>query len=172
MSFAGGRSRRRKKDRAARFSAMVTPETVSSPPMTSAMPPQTLKRQVPAFALVGAFGYCVDTGVTVALVHFGVDRLIARVPAFAIATVLNFLLNRRLAFAGSRMPLMQAFVRYCLVCGVGFVVNYSAYASALGLAALLGLPTPLATLPVFTAFGTGVAMFATFFGFKWFAFRA
>ena len=148
---------------------MVPPDGVKAPPMSDAVP--SLKRQVPAFALVGAFGYLVDTGITVALVHMGVDKLIARIPAFAIATVFNFLLNRRLAFAGSRAPILGAFLRYCLVCGVGFVVNYSAYAGALALAAALGLPTPLATLPVFTAFGTGVAMFATFFGFKWFAFR-
>jgi len=135
------------------------------------MPTHRLRRQVPAFAAVGAFGYGVDTAITMALVYFGASDYLARIPAFAIATVFNFLLNRRLAFAGSRTPILQAFVRYCLVCGVGFVVNYSAYAGALLLAHAFGFSTPLRTLPIFTAFGTGVAMFATFFGFKLFAFR-
>jgi putative flippase GtrA len=132
-----------------------------------------LGRQVPAFALVGAFGFVVDSGITYALVRaFGVDPFLARFPAFAVATVFNFLLNRRLTFAGSRAPILGAFLRYCLVCGVGLAVNWTFYALALGSAQRLGLPTPPETLPVFVAFGTGVAMFATFFGFKFFAFRA
>lgn len=136
------------------------------------MPTHSLKRQVPAFALVGAFGFVVDSGLTYAFVRgLGLDPFLARFPAFAIATVFNFLLNRRLTFAGSRAPLWQAFLRYCLVCGVGLAVNWTAYAAALGLARQFGLPTPPESLPVFIAFGTGVAMFATFFGFKWFAFR-
>ena len=84
----------------------------------------------------------------------------------------NFLLNRRLTFAGSRAPILRAFVRYCMVCAVGLAVNWSAYALALGAAARLGWPAGPETLPLFVAFGTGVAMFATFFGFKLFAFRA
>ena len=136
-------------------------------------PSPSLKRQVPAFAMVGAFGFVVDSGLTYALVRgLGVDPFLARFPAFAVATVLNFLLNRSLTFASSRAPLLRAFVRYCLVCGVGLAVNWTFYALALGAAQRLGLPTPPETLPIFVAFGTGVAMFATFFGFKVFVFRA
>jgi putative flippase GtrA len=133
----------------------------------------TLRRQVPAFAAVGAFGFVVDSSLTYFFVRaLHLDPLVARLPAFAIATVVNFALNRALTFAASRAPLLGAFVRYCMVCGVGLAVNWSAYALALAAAGWLGLPTPPATLPVFIAFGTGVAMFATFFGFKLFAFRA
>ena len=132
-----------------------------------------LRRQVPAFAAVGAFGFVVDSGLTYAFVRgLGLDPLVARLPAFAIATVINFALNRVLTFPGSRAPLGLAFVRYCMVCGVGLAVNWSAYALALGFAHRFGLPTSPEVLPVFVAFGTGVAMFATFFGFKLFAFRA
>ena len=130
-----------------------------------------LRRQVPAFAAVGAFGFVVDSGLTYTFVRvFHLDPLVARLPAFAIATVLNFLLNRRLTF-GSRAPLLTAFVRYCMVCAVGLAINWSAYALALSAATRLGLPAGPETLPLFVAFGTGVAMFATFFGFKQFAFR-
>ncbi len=140
--------------------------TVSNPPM------QRLRRQALLFAAVGAFGFVVDSALTYAFVRgFGLDPRLARVPAFAIATVVNFALNRSLTFTGSRAPLLRAFIRYCMVCGVGFVVNWSAFALALGAAAGLGWPTSPATLPIFVAFGTGVAMFATFFGFKLFAFR-
>ena len=132
-----------------------------------------LKRQIPAFAAVGAFGFFVDSSLTYALVRgVGLDPLVARLPAFAVATIVNFALNRWLTFAGTSAPLWRAFVRYCLVCGVGLAVNWSVYALALGLAARLGAPTTPETLPAFVALGTGVAMFATFFGFKLFAFRA
>jgi putative flippase GtrA len=139
----------------------------------SQMSGQTLRRQVPVFAAVGAFGFVVDAGLTYLFVRtLRLDPLIARLPAFAIATVLNFLLNRRLTFAATRAPIWPAFARYCMVCGVGLAVNWTAYALALGLAVRLGLPTTPEVLPIFIAFGTGVAMFATFFGFKLFAFRA
>jgi len=131
-----------------------------------------LRRQVPAFAAVGAFGFVVDAGLTYLLVRAGLDPLVARLPAFAVATVINFALNRTLTFAATRTPLIRAFVRYCMVCGAGLAVNWSAYALALAGANWLGLPTPDYTLPVFIAFGTGVATFVTFFGFKLFAFRA
>ena len=132
----------------------------------------TLNRQVAVFALVGALGFVVDSGLTylgVRALHL--DARLARLPAFAIATIVNFALNRALTFSGSRAPLLGAFVRYCLVCGAGLAVNWSAFALALAGAKALGLPTPDYALPVFIAFGTGVAMFVTFFGFKRFAFR-
>jgi putative flippase GtrA len=131
------------------------------------------RRQVPTFAAVGAFGYVVDAGLTYAFVRAGhLDPLIARLPAFAIATVFNFLLNRRLTFSASRTPIGEAFVRYVMVCAVGLVVNWTAYAIALAAASRMGWTASPETLPLFVAAGTGVAMFATFFGFKLFAFRA
>jgi putative flippase GtrA len=132
-----------------------------------------LRRQVPTFAAVGAFGYVVDSALTYAFVKIAhVDPLVARLPAFVIATVFNFLLNRKLTFSASRTPIGQAFVRYAMVCAVGLLINWTAYATALSLAARFGLPATPETLPLFVAAGTGVAMFATFFGFKQFAFRA
>ena len=135
--------------------------------------PPALRRQVPAFAAVGAFGFVVDSGLTYLFVRtLGLDPLIARLPAFAIATVVNFALNRALTFAGTQTPLRVACGREARACGAGLAVNWSAYALALGAAGWLGMPTPASALPVFIAFGTGTAMFVTFFGFKLFAFRA
>ncbi|MDE3175920.1 MAG: GtrA family protein [Pseudomonadota bacterium] len=132
----------------------------------------SLRRQIPAFAAVGALGFVVDSGLTYALVRgFAFDPMLARIPAFALATVFNFALNRSLTFAGSRAPLLRAFLRYCLVCGAGFAVNWTAYALSLWAAVELGLHVRPEALPIFVAFGTGVAMFVTFFGFKLFAFR-
>jgi putative flippase GtrA len=122
---------------------------------------------------VGAIGFVVDSALTYFFAHvLHLDPRIARLPAFAIATVVNFALNRALTFAGTKAPILGAFLRYCMVCGVGLAVNWSAFTLALAGAGWLGLPTPDYTLPIFIAFGTGVAMFVTFFGFKLFAFRA
>lgn len=138
----------------------------------SIAPSGSLKRQLPSFIAIGAFGYVVDASVTYALVsRFGVDPLLARFPAFALATVGNFLLNRYLTFAHTTAGFVEAFVRYVMVCAVGLAVNYAAYAAALALAKLVGAPTAPGFLPLFVAFGSGVAMFFTFFGFRSFAFR-
>jgi putative flippase GtrA len=136
-------------------------------------PSANLRRQVPVFALVGAFGFVVDSGLTYLQVRvLGADPFVARVPAFAVATVVNFLLNRRLTFAGTRAPWLAAFARYCLVCAAALAVNWSVYAAALALAAWAGFHVTPEMLPIFVACGTGVSMFVTFFGFKLFAFRA
>ena len=140
---------------------------------TEAIPMKgALKRQVPIFAMIGAFGYVVDASVTYGLVRgFGIDPFLARFPAFALATVLNFALNRALTFSHSKVGLWDAFVRYVMVCAAGLVVNYAVYALCVVVAPLVGLPATPAMLPLFVAAGSGAAMFVTFFGFRSFAFR-
>ncbi len=132
-----------------------------------------LKRQIPAFVAVGVFGFCVDAGVTYVLAQrFGVGPALARPPAFAIATVFNFALNRSLTFRASATPLVRAFVRYVMVCAAGLAVNYCVYLACIALAPLVGLAVTPAILPLFVAFGSGAAMILTFVGFRFFAFRA
>ncbi len=131
-----------------------------------------LKRQLPSFVAIGLFGYVVDAGVTYLLARFfGVDPFLARPPAFALATVLNFALNRALTFTDSNAAALPAFLRYVVVCAAGLAVNYSVYASGIALAAFVGIPATPALLPLFVAAGSGVAMFVTYFGFRFFAFR-
>jgi putative flippase GtrA len=132
----------------------------------------SLRRQIPAFFAVGVFGYVIDALVTYTLARgFGVDAYLARLPAFAVATVVNFGLNRALTFSDSTAPLLTAFARYVMVCAAGLAVNYVVYASTILLATWAGFPTSPAMLPLFVACGSGVAMFVTFFGFRFFAFR-
>lgn len=138
----------------------------------STAPSASLKRQIPAFVAVGIFGYFVDASVTYGLVRaFGVDPFLARLPAFALATILNFALNRALTFSHSTAPFLDAFVRYVMVCAAGLVVNYAVYATCLAASDLLGFTRAATVLPLFVAFGSGVAMFVTYFGFRIFAFR-
>ena len=132
-----------------------------------------LKRQIPAFVAVGVTGFFVDAGVTYALARgFGVPPALARLPAFAVATVVNFSLNRTLTFRDSRAPLLGAFVRYVLVCAAGLVVNYAVYLACIAAAPLVGVAVTPAILPLFVAAGSGAAMVLTFVGFRSFAFRA
>jgi putative flippase GtrA len=133
---------------------------------------QGLKRQLPSFVAIGLFGYVVDSGVTYLLAQkLGFDPFVARPPAFALATVLNFALNRTLTFADTETALVSAFVRYVIVCAAGLAVNYSIYALCIALAPLAHIAVTPAMLPLFIACGAGVAMFVTFFGFRTYAFR-
>lgn len=141
--------------------------TIASP-----APSASLKRQIPTFVAVGLIGYVVNSSITFALNRsFGVDPYLARFPAFVVATLINFALNRRLTFSHSTEPMLRAFLRYVMVCAVGLAVNYAAYAIALWVWGAFALPMAPQMLFVFVAFGSGVAMFVTFFGFRLFAFR-
>ena len=152
------------------MSASSAPEQVMT--LASPAPSASLKRQLPAFVAVGLIGYVIDSTITYGLNRsLGVDPLLARFPAFVVATLVNFALNRRLTFAHSTEPMMRAFVRYVMVCAVGLAVNYAAYAAALSVWGALGLPLAPPMLFAFVAFGSGVAMFVTYFGYRMFAFR-
>ena len=132
-----------------------------------------LKRQIPSFVAVGITGLFVDAGVTYALARgFGVSPELARLPAFAVATVVNFGLNRALTFRGSQAPLLGAFVRYVMVCAVGLVVNFAVYLACVAASPHVGVAVTPAILPLFVAAGSGAAMVLTFVGFRSFAFRA
>ena len=133
----------------------------------------SVRRQAPSFVVIGLIGYVVDSSITYALARgFGVNPFLARIPAYVIATIINFALNRALTFANSNTPLLRAFVKYVMVCAVGFVVNYLVYVTALEVTPMLGVTVTPAFIPLFVAMGAGVAMFFTFFGFKLFAFRS
>jgi putative flippase GtrA len=130
--------------------------------------------KIPAFAAVGVLVFCIDSGVTYTLVRaHAADPILARFPAFAVAAVVGFALSHWVINGGSRAPFLDAFLRYFLVCGVEFAVNWTAYTLSLWTTVdPLGLPVRTEELPLFIAFGTGLAMLTTFFGSKLFAFRA
>ncbi len=132
-----------------------------------------LRRQVPAFVFVGVFGVFVDAGVTYALARgFHISPAFARPPAFAVATVVNFALNRALTFRDSGAPLLRAFVRYVMVCAAGLVVNYAVYLACIAASPFAGIAVTPEILPLFVAAGSAAAMVLTFVGFRFFAFRA
>lgn len=132
-----------------------------------------LARQIPAFLIIGALGFCLDASITVVLVRwFGAPPLLARPPAFVVVTLLNFVLNRAFTFRSVETAWLGALGRYVLVCLAGLAVNYAVYAGLLALAPLFGVAVTPAILILFVACGTGAATFLTFAGFRSFAFKS
>jgi putative flippase GtrA len=131
-----------------------------------------IAEQVPAFAAIGVVGYLVDAGITyMCAKYLGLSPELARPPGFILATIVNYVLNRTITFRHSRAPLFRAFLRYCGVASVGLAVNYAVYSACVVLAPRVGIAVTPAILPLFVAAGSAVAMFVTFVGFRFFAFR-
>ncbi len=128
-------------------------------------------RAVPAFAIVGFLGFLVNSSVTSLLAWGGLSLALARPPGVLVATVFNFVLNRRFTFQATHLPIGPAFLRYVAVTAAGLVVNYLAYLAAIAIAPHFGIPATPVTAPLFVAVGVGAAMFVTFEGFRRFAFR-
>jgi putative flippase GtrA len=132
-----------------------------------------LARQIVAFLAIGAFGFCIDAAITISLVQSGgLSPFVARLPAFAIVTLINFALNRAFTFGAGGQSWLAALMRYVLVCLGGVAVNYAVYAILLALAGAAALAVTAPVLTLFVACGTGAAAFVTFIGFRSFAFRA
>jgi len=58
------------------------------------------------------------------------------------------------------------------VASAGLAINYAVYSACVFFAPRAGIAVTPAILPLFIAMGAGVAMVATFVGFRHFAFRA
>jgi len=133
----------------------------------------SLARQVPAFLVVGALGFCVDAGLTVLIASgLGVSPFFARPPAVIAATIATFLLNRAFTFRGGRGRWPSELLRYVMVAGSGQALNYAVYAGALMAIGALGLAQSPTLIAFCVACGSGAAMFLTFAGFRFFAFKA
>ena len=143
------------------------------PSPASAAPSKRIRSQLPAFAAIGVVGYLVDSAITYLCARYlGLSPELARPPGFITATVINFLLNSAITFRHSGAPLERAFVRYFFVASAGLAINYAVYSACVFFAPRAGIAVTPAILPLFIAMGAGVAMVATFVGFRHFAFRA
>jgi putative flippase GtrA len=131
-----------------------------------------LTRQIPAFIVVGSIGFCIDAGLTVLIVKgLGLSPLLARPPAVVAATITNFMLNRAFTFGDNRGDWLAAFLRYCLVAASGQALNYAVYAVVLTVIGALGFAESSLVIAFSIACGVGAAMFLTFAGFRFFAFK-
>jgi putative flippase GtrA len=145
---------------------------VSHSPPEAVDASRALARQAPAFLIIGAVGFCLDAAMTIALVQWlAVPPLLARLPAFAVVTLINFALNRTFTFRSTDARWLAALARYTLVCLGGIALNYAIYATCLALAGWFDVAVTPAILTLFVACGTGAAALVTFVGFRSFAFK-
>lgn len=136
-----------------------------------------LSRQIGAFALVGATGFCVDMSVTLLLTQsFDVSPYWAKLPAILCGLVVTFVLNRRFTFRGRAGQGMAEFWRYCFACATAQATNYLVFSGTLfaleRLIAHQGASLPEAAPIVAAAVaGAGLSAGVTFFMAKFYAFR-
>jgi putative flippase GtrA len=81
------------------------------------------------FAVVGGIGFVADAGILSLLVSgFGFDPLLSRLPSFATAVTVTWLVNRTWVFARTQ-AVGYEYVRYLTVQIVGAGINLSTYAA-------------------------------------------
>lgn len=116
--------------------------------------------RIARFLFTGGIGFVADAGaLAVILAATPLDPFLARILSIAFALTVTWLFNRNFTFRPSSRGLVREGARYGGI-GIGSsLVNYAAYAGALAL---------VPTLPplVAVAFGSVVAMTASWFGYS------
>ena len=117
------------------------------------------------FLFSGGLAFCVDAGVLELLVTgFGVHKLVARIVSLSLAHVAGWLSHRRFTFRLSTPPTLREFLRYA---GVQYTIALLNY----GIFALIVLLKP-DIKPLYALIASsGVAMFFSYFGIRFGAFR-
>jgi putative flippase GtrA len=77
---------------------------------------------------VGSLGLVVDGGITLALIScLNWPAMVGRLPAFLLATVVTYALNRRLTFPGQHGSWTKGWLLYVGATMAGALLNYLAY---------------------------------------------
>lgn len=116
------------------------------------------------FAGVGGTGFIVDTGLTLLLIHRGIDPYTSRVFAIIFAMITTWRLNRALTFGASRTSQTSEGARYFIVAILAAILSYAIYATLL--LSFTGFPPALAIV-----IAVGTTTLVSFFGYSRFAFR-
>lgn len=133
--------------------------------------------RIAKFAMTGGIGFVVDVGVlSILTMGFGANPYGARIVAIGVAMTTTWLINRRFTFkVHDKVTDTRAIVaeggRYGLVAVGAALVNYAAYAACLWGLGRIGIGPASLWPPFSAAFGSGVAMFFSWFGYSRFAFR-
>ncbi len=121
---------------------------------------------LPRFLVVGAFGFCVDASVLIALTAvLGLPPLPARLVSILVAVSATWLLHRGFTFRSRDPGRLGEWTRFASVNALGAVLNFTLYAGALAI--LPGLPPFLALVAA-----SAVALGVNYLGSALFAFRA
>lgn len=117
------------------------------------------------FLFSGSLAFCVDAGILELLVTgFGVHKLTARIVSLSFAHVAGWLSHRRFTFRLTTPPTWREFQRYAGVQYAIALLNYAIYS----LIVLLKPDIKPFYAPVVSS---GVAMFFSYFGIRFGAFR-
>jgi putative flippase GtrA len=111
------------------------------------------------FLVVGGIGFLIDTGsLSVLVLIFSVDRVVAKGIAFSLAVLSNFVLNRLWTYRDSRSKgVMTQVAQFVLVSGVGLAINLVVFNFTNQRAAhWFG---PVITLYIAQACAVGIALF-------------
>ena len=117
-----------------------------------------------AFALVGAIGFCVDTGLSLLFHASGLDPFQARFPAMIIAMFTTWRLNRYLTFRSGGTNPAQGGLGYALIAAVVAAVNYAIYSALL-------LTFDSLTITPAIVISTCLSMILSYLGYGHFAFQ-
>jgi putative flippase GtrA len=118
-----------------------------------------------AFVLSGSLAFCADAGVLELLVAgFGVHKLLARAISLSLAHLVGWLSHRRFTFRLTTPPTWNEFLRYAGVQYAVALINY-------GIFALIVLLKPDVRPLYALVVSSGVAMFFSYFGIRFAAFR-
>lgn len=136
--------------------------------MTSPTPPSRTAAEFLRFAVAGATGFAVDAGLVLAFTSgLGWQPVIARLPAFAVALVVTWWINRHWTFKSSDhgRGLLAEFASYGAVQLTGGAANIGVYALVIQLTD----KTPVDLLIAMAA-GAGVGMCINYLGARKFVF--
>lgn len=124
------------------------------------------------FALIGGFGFFVNEAALYCAIHFlSLNAYAAGVLAFLVTVTFTWLGNRLLTFAHEAAHgvgrVVAEWARFVAANALGFIVNYTVYASLVRFA-----PAPLNSPYIALAFGTLAGLIFNFALSKRFVFRA
>jgi len=99
-----------------------------------------IRIQFASYLIVGGVAFLTELATFLALLAAGVSVIPASIASFIVATVANYALSRRIAFARKAISGGDEIVRFVLVAGVGLVLNTGVVWGLL----LLGVPATIA----------------------------
>ncbi len=118
-----------------------------------------------AFLLSGSLAFLVDASILKLLTAgFGLHPILARLFAISVAIVVGWLAHRRFTFRIATPPSAVEFLRYAAVQWTAAALNYGIF-----VAIILLWPAIEPLVALF--FSSGVAMFFSYFGMRFAAFR-
>jgi putative flippase GtrA len=130
-----------------------------------AAPGQHLVQHGAAFVFSGGLAFIVDAGVLKLLTAaLGLHPILARIVSLSFAHVAGWLSHRRFTFRLTTPPTWAEFVRYAGVQSTVAILNYAIY-----VAVILLVPDIEPLLALFVS--SGIAMFFSYFGIRFGAFR-